>query len=386
MSPLTRDDLTTLHGRAAEPAVSIYLPTHRAGPPMEQDRIRLKNLLDEAARQIHPEAGATEPDELLAPARELLGDRNFWRHQSDGLALFLAPGFFHTYRLPISFEERVQVGAFFHLKPLMELLVGDGRFYLLTLSQQRVRLFEGSRDGLKESKAGEDLPKSLADAMGHDHEQRALQFHSGTGPATRQGGKRAAVFHGHGTGSDEEQAEVEQFLRRLGNALTDALGHPSPPLVLAGTEPLVGTFRKLSSYPRLLEKAVSGNHDETPPAQLHAEAWPLVEPLFNREVERQSERLTELLGTGKASTDPSEIVLAAHDGRIEALFVPLRHEVWGRFDPEDREVELHDQEEAEDLDLLNLAAIETLSRGGDVFTLPGDTVAGASRSAAILRY
>jgi hypothetical protein len=40
----------------------------------------------------------------------------------------------------------VVVSDRFHLKPLLPLLTGDGKFYLLTLSQEdEVKFFEGSR-------------------------------------------------------------------------------------------------------------------------------------------------------------------------------------------------------------------------------------------------
>jgi len=39
----------------------------------------------------------------------------------------------------------VVVSDRFHLKPLLPLLTGDGRFYILALSQNQVRLLQGTR-------------------------------------------------------------------------------------------------------------------------------------------------------------------------------------------------------------------------------------------------
>ena len=57
---------------------------------------------------------------------------------------------------------------------------GDGAFFVLALSQGSVRLFEGSRDGIRELDLA-DIPTSLRDAVGYDYEQRSLQFHTGAG-------------------------------------------------------------------------------------------------------------------------------------------------------------------------------------------------------------
>src|SRR5207237_6867824 len=135
--------------------VSVFLPTYRAGKETLQDSVRLKNLLREAEGQLSA-AGVPKlkARELLAPARQLEGRTSFWRHQSDGLALFLAPGFFQYFRLPIQFHEFVLLAEHFEIKPLLPLFTVGGRFHLLSLSQKRVRVFEGTQYGLSEL----DLP------------------------------------------------------------------------------------------------------------------------------------------------------------------------------------------------------------------------------------
>ena len=49
MDIFTRENLTNLSGDMGSPCVSIYMPTHRVGREMQQDPIRLKNLLSETA-------------------------------------------------------------------------------------------------------------------------------------------------------------------------------------------------------------------------------------------------------------------------------------------------------------------------------------------------
>jgi hypothetical protein len=73
--------------------------------------------------------GLREPEArtLLAPAADLLHDPLFWEHRSKGLALFLAPGWWHTYRLPLVLPERAVVSSRFHVSPLLPLLAGDYR-------------------------------------------------------------------------------------------------------------------------------------------------------------------------------------------------------------------------------------------------------------------
>src|SRR6266540_3359133 len=130
MDLFTRADLRALLAERAGPCVSLFLPTHRGGA--EADPIRWRVLLHKAEQRLTA-AGlrASEAQALLAPGRHLLEDTAFWKHQCDGLAAFLAPDFLRLYRLPLAFEELIATDGRFHLKPLLPLLSGDGRFFVL---------------------------------------------------------------------------------------------------------------------------------------------------------------------------------------------------------------------------------------------------------------
>ena len=149
MDLITREDLKTLLAEPRTPCVSIFMPTHRGGA--EEDPIRWRVHLGEADERLAATGlGASEAQELLGPARRLLEDISFWKNQCDGLACFLAPQFLRLYRLPLSFEDRVVVGGRFHIRPLLPLCSGNGRFFVLALSQHAVRLLQGTRHGTSE--------------------------------------------------------------------------------------------------------------------------------------------------------------------------------------------------------------------------------------------
>src|SRR5713101_8349111 len=143
MDLFTRDDLRTLLAEHQSPCVSLYVPIEHGGG--KKNSIRWKTCLKEAEEQLVA-TGRPSPSgrHLLEPARLLLEDPTFWKHQSDGLACFLAPDFLRLYRLPLRFREGLVVGDRFHIKPLVPLLSESGRFYVLALSQKAVRLLQGT--------------------------------------------------------------------------------------------------------------------------------------------------------------------------------------------------------------------------------------------------
>jgi len=135
MDLIAKEDLRFLAEKKSEFCISIFMPTHRAGAQIQQDSIRLKNLLREAEEKL-TDGGLRGADasDLLAPVEELQENDDFWRHQGDGLALFLAPGEFYLYRLPIELNELTVVAERFHIKPLIPIISGDGKFFVLALS------------------------------------------------------------------------------------------------------------------------------------------------------------------------------------------------------------------------------------------------------------
>src|SRR5690606_3179384 len=106
--------------------------THVKGREIRQDPIRLKNLSDEAEEKLIA-FGMRRPEarDILAPARDLVGDEGFWRYQDEGLAVFLAPDFSRILKVPIEVPELAVVGHRFHTKPLLPALAFDGRFHVV---------------------------------------------------------------------------------------------------------------------------------------------------------------------------------------------------------------------------------------------------------------
>jgi len=358
------------------------MPVHPRTGETEQDRIRFRNLLREAEERLLAQ-GLRMPEvrNILVAAEGLLQDALFWSEGGDGLAVFLAPGFVRRYRLALTFPELLVVASRFHVKPLMPFLASDGRFYILALSQKQVRLLEATRHTVEELRPERSLP-ALAEALQYDHYERQLQFHTGTSSSP---GQRPASYHGHDL-SDEAKERIGRWFREIDRGMAVLLEGESAPLVLAGVEFLFPLYHAANSYRYLLEAGVPGNPEELRPDELHAGAWPLVEPLFSAAREAAAARYAALAGTGRTTTDVAQAVQAADHGRVEALFVAVGAQVWGRYAPDAGSIEIHSEHEPADGDLLDLAAMRTLQNSGAVYGLAPADMPGGGLLAAVLRY
>lgn len=380
---LSKPDLKMFADQPSGVAVSLYMPTVQAGAETQQNPIRYKNLVREIETRLTAlELESAAVQTVLEPFQPLLEDDDFWQHQSHGLAILRDSNLFKVYCLPVAFDELVVVSEQFHIKPLLSYLMGDGRFYVLALSQNAVRMLECTRDHAREIEL-DQVPQGLADTLRYHDPEQQLQFHTGT---TGGQGNRAAIYHGQGGGKDVSKAYLLEYFRQVDRGLHDILRDEQTPLVLAGVEYLQPIYREANTYGHLIESGITGNPDYLAIDALHERAWPLVEPIFLRAQEEAAAKYKQYAGSEQASDDLSAIVPAAYFGRIDTLFVALDIQQWGRFDRQTATVTLDDEEGEAAEDLLNAAALHTFLNGGSVYAVEPGAVPSSRSIAAVYRY
>jgi hypothetical protein len=367
--------------------ISIFMPTYRVGRETRQNRVRLKNLIRDAEKQLI-ELGYRTPDAqaLLQPAEALLGPTDFWRYAGDGLAIFLSKDAARQFSLPLRLRKKLVVSDRFHLKPLLPLFSGDGVFFVLALSQNEIRLFQGTRYVVSQVELG-SLPDSLSRILKTDDQEAHLDRYVPSGRAGAPG-RNAAIFYGTGVGRENDRTKLLDYLREVDNGLRGFLQPEQAPLVLAGVSYLHSLFREVSSYPHIVETGISGNPERMSLDELHTEAWPIVRPYFQQIRQAAKQRYRQLTGQGShlVSDDLDTILPAALKGQVESLFVAVGAQQWGEFDPVNAQVVQHQDYRPGDEDLLDRAAILTLLNNGAVFAVRKDQVPSHNLVATILRY
>jgi hypothetical protein len=387
MDLFTRADLQGLMTPADRHCVSICMPTHRTGREIREDSLRCKNLLTRAEEQLQ-ELGLRSPAarEIVKPAWDLHGDELFWRNQSDGLAMFLSPGRFRCFRVPLNLDELLIVNQRFHLKAMLPLLQNDGRFYLLAVSQKHVRFFTGTHYSISPIET-DALPKNLRDALNIDEYVQSMQQHGHTTMGVGPTGAREAIHHGQG-GADmqsKKNDELREYFRRIDDGLAEFFGDDKAPLVFAGVEYLFPLFREACGYKHLVETPIRGNPEGWSEQELHRRAWQAVEPHIQRAQHAAVERFGDLLSSGRSVHEPHDIVKAAMQGRVETLLVEKNGHLWGRIG-ESLRVDLLPKAEPGSEDLLDFATLHTLMHRGSVYVLERDRMPEGRPMAAIVRY
>jgi len=377
-------DLTALIDAAPAPGVSIFLPTHVMGRETRQDPIRLKNLLGEAMARLK-ELGVSggDSERMLEPAAALVDDYAFWQHQSHGLALFVDQGGMRQFKVPVELEERVFVGEGFLVKPLLPLLARDGSFHVLAVSEDNVRLYAASRFTMMEEDA--ELPQSLAAVMGESSDYESpLNASPANRPAVSGSGASQARSQVQGDSPEEwRKTQLNSYLRRIASAVDAHLAVHGTRMVLVADPSLAGNFPRLGAVDRLLVGTVTSTPATMTVEEIHAAAYAIMMPHLDADRQAVLERFAALQGSGdvRGLSVPADIVVAAHDGRVEALLLAEGVDLQGRYDAEARKVVV-----GQGGDLPDLAAAQTLRHGGAAYVLPREEMPRGVELAAILRY
>jgi hypothetical protein len=376
------------------PCVSVLMPTERAFPASQQNRVVLRNLLRDAAAAFEP-SSAAHAEPLLAPLRALLDDDAFWAHPTDGLALYSAPGFWRALRTPVSMPSRLVVASTFHVKPLLRLLQNNERFQVLALNRSGLTLFEGDRHHLSEFDIPPQVPRTIEDALGAELTDPVNQPYSyNTGPAGGAGGQRhpggekaGGAFHGMGGKADETDKDVERFFRVVDRAVFEQVSKPAGlPLVLAALPEYQTRFRRISHNPHLVPQGVAVNPDALAPEALGREASQALQPMFDQRIEQLRDRFGASLGARRADDRLQEVAVAAAAGRVACLLVEAERHVPGRLDAATGAFEPAELDDPQADDLLDDIAERVLRLGGEVVILPPEHMPSRTGLAAIYRY
>lgn len=386
MDVFSLDDLKTLIEVKSSKCdvVSIFMPTYKTGAETKQNPTVLENLLTQAESQLLAASfkRGAEVHKYVSPVKELLNSKAAWQHPQNGLAIFLYQDLFRYYSLPLSFKESVSVGARFSTRPLLPLFNSAGRFYVLALSQNAVRLIQCTRDSTSEINLAGIVPTNMAEALSPHKSERNLQFHGGM-PGK---GKESSVFQGQGPEKLDEN-NIALFVQQINHGLTQKLLHnESAPLVIAGVKDLFPVYKKANTYKPLYHEGIAGNPDKLSNEVLKERAIALLQPYFEKNETNAIHEYRELQGTGHTTNDIAVIATNSYLGQVEKLLIASEAPRWGSFDTYTNTVSRHDMPESCDYDLIDFAAVNTLVHRGTVSMIKPDSMPDGSAVGAVLRH
>jgi hypothetical protein len=384
----TLAEFKALASARGAPCVSLYMPTSPLHDHVEANRIFFKDLSHEAISQLK-ETGVEK--RRIAALEERLGhlagthlpnrddnkfryrDRppsaeveEFWRSQANGLAVLATPETLRTFRLPDGPRPLVEVADRFHLTPLIRAMTSPHEIFVLALSENHVRLIHVFRNLPPVPVQVPHLPKDAAEA-------------------TRRSSVNARSPHGRLHGLEGQKVLLQQYARKVNEAVRGALGEQTGHLALAATEPLASLFKSESTIPQLVDEMIVGNPDHMSDAQLADAALPILDHLYARELSAILARYEELKPR-RATTDISYAAHAAVADAIDQLLVDLDVVVPGLVSDVDGSVTYSTSDDAETYSVVDEVARRALCAGARVLGAKREELPNRGPLVATLRY
>ena len=363
----TRAQMARLLAAREPSSVSIYLPTSPSSRG-EAERIKLKNLAGEAARQLEQAGSArADIDAIGEELDDLVDDDEFWRYQARSLALFLTPTTSVTFRLANNLTGLVEVSDRFHLKPLLRAVTFPHTAFVLALAQNSVRLLEIAPDLEPTEVDVSDLPTDVASAVGKS--------------SIRDRAPSRKI-----QGSEGQKTRIRQYARQIDQALRPLLNGLELPLILAATEPIDPIYRSVNSYPHLLETGIPGSPETVSDSELAERARRVLDDLYAAELRETHKAYALRASQRRASADIADVARAATYGLVETVLVDIDEVVPGRVDEETGAVSFDAAGDAINYGVVDEIARRVWLNGGKVLAVRRDDVPGEGSVAAILRY
>ncbi len=365
-------ELGDLIGHRDPTCISIYCPVEVGGYAEDENRARLAGLVRRAAASLPDDQG----QQLIPSLEALLDSDSFWRQRSAGVALFRSSTASGTHWLPFAPEPLAVVGEHFHITPLFQAFEEPRRYFVLALRRDGLRLVEVDHGEATERDVREGFPASLESGA---WTAEASGARAGDAPRSPERGERQRAA--------SSEPDLERYMRAVDRSLRVIT--VVDPVVLVGPPDLTEAFRRVCAFPQpVVPGDVVVATDEMSAAEIADAAHSRVREALVARREDVAIRVAELAHTSRVSASLPDILTAAEQGRVDALFVPRASHAWEPDDadehPDSGEFECA---ETPRHDLLNLAAARAFVRGADIFVVEPDELPLASdRPVAFMRY
>lgn len=353
--------LKKLKDISSENCISIIMNSHRTKPDYLKDELILKNHIKEVETRLRADTSKADAALLINKLRTLAETIDH-SHNLDSLLLFVNHDLAEYTRLPIKVVDRVIIDDTFATRDLVRSMHAESNYYILVLSQEKVRLIEALND---------QVVKEFQSPFPIENKQFFTKNKSEAPIASRQTNLIAEFFN-------QVDKEVNQIRKQ----------NPLPVLIctveenyheyLKVADEKESIFKTFLNKNRILEK------DHT----IVLEASKLINAYH---VERNNERKSELLkavSDNKFLSDTNEIWRAISEGKVQTLFIEQ-----GLFQPavlENDTIRYVSEDQRTDKNVIDDIYDEMIEMnmkyGGDVVFLPKGELKKFNGFGAITRY
>lgn len=365
--------LKSLRETKADPAVSIFVKTHREHPANDQDPIALKNQLKVAEERLIKEydkrTATTILDNIHAKTKELNHNYNL-----DTLAIFASTDDVQIVRMPLDTTERVVISYRFATRDLVRDMASAVHYYIVVLTRDGARLIEASNDRVVAEFDKDNDKQNNMESIPFPIDNNGL-YTTGDGGSDRS--------------SNNESSYLKEFFNQVDKSVQELWGEHKMPLVIVGDIRNIGYYKDVCDRPENIIATVSNvtELEEGSAQHIVDSVQEAVEKYRTSLHEAALGEIDKARGANMLRTDLQDVYRAAFQGAGETLYVRRGYIQSAKIDETAQTLTLvDDAAEGVTDDAVGEIIEHVIHNGGKAVFMPQDIMSADQPIALVTRY
>lgn len=353
--------LKELKNIRSENCITIIATTHRTKPDYLNDELRLKNLIKEVEDRMEVDTTKRNATNLIEKLNKLAKEIDHSQNL-ESLMLFVNEDVAEYTRLPIEVEDRVVIDDTFATRDLIRAMHLESHYYVLVLSQEKIRLIEVMND-------------KVIQEFGKPFPFENTQFSSKNRAANALAAKQTSL--------------IAEYFNQADKKLNDIRKNNPLPVLICGLEENHNEYMKIADKKHsIFSMFLNKNRINDAAHSIVEESWEIVKDYVTKINNERKEELKRAVGENKFLSDTNEIWKAISEGKVQTLFIEQ-----GLFQPaimKDHEIVYVSDEKRDDTgvidDIFDEMIEKNMNFGGDVVFLPKGELTKFNGFGAVTRY
>lgn len=274
--------------------ISITCPTQRIGPDYKQDMIQLKNLISAAEKSLSSLLSKKDLALVMDRIKKAEQEIDFSRNK-DGIIIYANKNFAGIVKVSIKLKPEVVIGRHFDSRPLYRANQHKRKYYIVTVSQQKIRLLLVEDNTLIYEITDGNFPFENTQYYTTDAKKLAQD-----------------TF---------EENLLKEFFNVADKRLQVYFSEDCMlPVILAGDIKSLAYFQEMMDNNDVVTNTFNGNFDSTSAHEIIQQAYPLIEEYIKDAQKGYYDKIEAARSSELTVQDYSEIYRNVSSGNIDTLY------------------------------------------------------------------
>ncbi len=292
--------------KKADPSVSILAPVNKKYPHFKESKERIRALLKQAETTLLRDFPSKKVNPIISDMYKLEQSIDY-RNLSGGLGLYISPYREKIFHFPFAVKEKVIIDKTFEVRDLLLAVKNNFNYGIVTISESKVRIFNGFEHTLTEVK-NEEMPYNIKDIEGKGH-SRIGSFTSFSSSKNVSDSK------------EHTEKQMEKYLMEIDRVIASDIILKTMPLIICGSKRICGHYKNISKNANHILGYSHGNYDKINTKEIISRTSNILEARLTEIQNNALVKLEDAMGERKAVSGIRDVWKAAYNKEGRLLLV-----------------------------------------------------------------